>query len=157
MGFPRIILVLLPMTEQPTTKVNVIQAAPQKPQNRKDLLIDAEIAYTRAIESGNPKIQIEAIKHFINIANGEISDEKYDSLTRLKEVDLDYTEYERQYFEKNPVLITEMKFAHYYRIREMYWHELLKRWVQEYAKVQALLKEETGWLFDQNKKETLSK
>lgn len=139
--------------ETPTTKVNIIQQPGQRPQNRKDLIIDAYLCYLRTIETGDIDKQIQALKNFIITANSEIPESSY-SIKKLDEKLTDFLDYEKEYYQANPILIPQQKLTLYPRVKALYDERIRSILMIEYGNIHTLLKEHTAWLFDTIKKET---
>jgi hypothetical protein len=133
--------------DQPQTKVTVIQQPGQRPQNRKDLIIDAYISIIKANESGNIEAQIDALHNFIATALPEIPDGAYDQ-EKVKHLMPDYMEYEKQYFQQHPVILPELRVFQapsIYRGWRLKYKNIL---LEEYRQIHRLLKTQTAWHFD---------
>jgi hypothetical protein len=127
-----------------TPNINIIKNEKQ-PENRKEIVMMFVKAIKDANQTGTTTQQINAIKHYIMFSQAEIPADKWDRdiLTKLYPT---YEEIKKTYIRQVKPLIAE---AHHGQIERWQQQTYLQRLQRELMRFDMLLKEHTGWKFDQ--------
>lgn len=146
------------MTEDQKEQRDKYKLANQLPQNRKERIDLAYVKVLDAIESNEQTRIINSIKIFIAAASAEIVDkdgkQEYD-ITIIDTICPQYSNVQKEYFHDHNLLIPELAYRHEPTIRYLWREKYKDRLIQEFAKIENLLKQKTNWVFDKSRNETI--
>ena len=117
------------------------------PRNRKELVVRYNLAIERAIERGHIDGIINILIEYMITALPEIKEEGYDKDV-IFSLEPTYEEVKKEYLKHHKLLFPEMIYQFEWRIEEIRKEKYLRRLQKHRRNLEQTLKDDVGWMFD---------